>query len=96
MSFIQCKDEKEVDKLIEEDPKPRFVSPDHRIYDTIDFADEIGVHEIKAEEFKQIWELWGHIEMVRAKGFELPFDDLVEAANGFVLAFKECIGEKRK
>jgi hypothetical protein len=72
MSFIQCKDEAEVEKVLKTRPHG-FVSPDHRIYDSIDLGDEAVYHTFDSETAVALLILKQNIEMMGEDGWEACF-----------------------
>lgn len=80
MSFIQCKDEKEVEAKLEEIGFKGFITEDHRIYDKVDFSDDACFYDLDRDTLLALYELQTSIEMVMGGMHEMPFQDVVKDA----------------
>jgi len=90
MSFIQCKDENEVAALMNE-KKFGFITEDYRVYDVIQFSDEAGITEVYPETLSSLIDLQHHIEMLMSHRNEMPFTELVLAAQGLQDCFRKAV-----
>lgn len=72
MSYVQCKDTKEVEAAVEKLGDAGFVSPDYRIYTTIEFWDDACVWTVDANTFRQLADLQSHLEMLNDGMNEMP------------------------
>lgn len=88
MSYIQFRDEKEMDKHFD-GKRVGFVSDDWRVYDKIRFADTACYHDLNAEEIDALLALKDNIEMVGNDGFEQSFLDLEESAKLLTDAYRK-------
>lgn len=79
MSYIQCKDAAEAEKIFGE-KKAGFLSPDNRIYDTITMADQWATWELKASTIIELERLQSECEMASDGRSEMSFLDLEERA----------------
>jgi hypothetical protein len=90
MSFIQAEDnadaEKQMSKL-----KAAFVSPDHRLYEEIEFWDEFAVWHIPAKTLLALYNLQTSIEQMTEGDRELYLGDLRDAAKEFDDAFNAVV-----
>lgn len=98
MSFIQCKDEKELEAVLAQ-KKQGFVSDDHRIYDKITFADDQCYYELDAEMLLALHDLQVNIEFSSdERSAEMAFTTLERDAKALTDSFKKVqalLGEKR-
>lgn len=105
MSFIQCKNEAEVEERIE-GKSAAFITEDHRIYDEITVSDDACFYELNAVTVERLYNLQLEIErMSEGFGSEMSFHsveqyakELREAFEGALAAikFKPLERKKRK
>lgn len=89
MSFIQCQDRDEVEKVLK--GRPAFVSPDFRIYDKIEFWDDAASEELDPAKIEAARDIIHHIEMLKEPLHEMNFLGLVKAAKDFERVFKKSL-----
>lgn len=88
MSYIQCKNEKEVEATLA--GKTGFVTEDFRIYPKIDFWDDVCVHHLDADEIDALLSLKQNIECVAGGMWETNFNKLVEDAEMVRKSYLRC------
>lgn len=108
MSFVQCKDDKEVDLAIEQRKNPHcFVTEDFRVYDTMGFSDGELYYELPPNTLIALMNLQDGIEFMSGHcgGYEMGFDNLVRHAKDLEetwrkaleqIKFKPLVRKKRK
>lgn len=89
MSFIQCKDRAEVER-VSQDKKHCFVTEDFRVYDSIEYADDAMFHQLDPEEIDALLRLRDELAMVSDPMHEMAFQDVVACAEGLQEAFKKA------
>lgn len=89
MSYVQCT-EKELEKQMIK-LGAGFVSPDHRIYETIEFFDDAATWEVDAKTFLALADLQNHIEMCADGMNEMPFQDVEDRAKDLREAFDRAL-----
>lgn len=99
MSFIQCKNRDEVEKEIDKKAF-RFVSEDHRVYETIEFSDDACWRRIDGEILGVLLELQDTLEFMNQNVFECSFtkiaDDAKELKESFLKAMEIIKFKKTK
>ena len=90
MSFIQCRDADEAEKTMNE-VKAGFVSPDHRIYQEIEFWDDASVWHIPASTILALHNLQTQIEHMKDGYLEVSFAEVVEHAKELQDAFNKAV-----
>lgn len=86
MSFIQCKDRKEVEEKLETIPVA-FVTEDHRIYDKIELSDENCFNELDPKVLEALMSLKHNIEFCSEGFMETALDELEHHAKEIRTAF---------
>lgn len=90
MSFIQCKNENEVEEKLKT-VKAGFVTEDFRIYDEINFSDDCSYYELNAEVIMALYDLQSSIQMVIGGMHEMPFQNVVRDAQMLDTSFKKAL-----
>ena len=78
MSYIQCKDRNEVEKVLK--GRNAFVTEDFRIYDKIELWDNACATDLCPDQTEALLALKQNIEMIGEDGFEMSFTQLAKAA----------------
>ncbi len=90
MSFIQCKSEEEVEKILKQ-KKVAFVTEDHRVYDEITVSDDAMYYDLDAETLYALYDLQLQIEMVVESGYEMSFLEIEKSASDLRKVFDKAL-----
>jgi aspartate aminotransferase-like enzyme len=91
MSFIECADMDDAEKIASE-KKACFVSPDDfRIYDSIEFWDDASIMEIPAKTLLHLYNLQVSIQANLELRDEMGFNNVVERAQELNAAFNKVL-----
>lgn len=97
MSFIQCKDRRELEVETDKDNHaPCFVSPDHRIYKEVELSFRGSYAQINAETMEALFELHDTIAMLTDGHWEQNLLDVDDSAKLFTQALQNAINMVRK
>lgn len=93
MSFTQCRNRDELEKITDVDGYPgAFITEDHRIYTDIELADENGYIKLTPATVTALWELQTHIEILNEHcGMEMGFDTVAEKAKELQTAWDKAL-----
>lgn len=92
MSFIQCKDTREIEKILHDGKiKAAFVTEDNRIYTEIELSDNQMFYRFEAETAMRLYDLQSNIEMLGEDGCEQSFLQLEKSAKSLIEDFKKVM-----
>lgn len=90
MSFIQCKNETEVEKTLQ-NLKHGFVTEDHRIYNEIQMSDDAAYWELSASTLMTLFDLQTSLEMFSDNGHEMSFLEVEKDAKTLRETFEKTL-----
>jgi hypothetical protein len=89
MSYVQCKNDEEVEKVLTEKGGQGFVTEDFRVYDKITFGDDALLYDFDAEMVRALNDLKGSIELLGDDACEASFLTLEEDAKRATADYKK-------